>query len=135
MASRTFIMIKPDGVARGLCGKVLARFEKKGFKIIQCKMLTPSKELVENHYKEHLGKDFYEKLIAYITSGPVMAVTLEGYDGCFACVREMIGATQPQNAKPGTIRGDLGLVGSTNVIHSSDSVESAQREIALWFGN
>lgn len=133
MTTRTFIMIKPDGVARGLVGEILTRFEKKGFKIVNCKMLIPSKELVENHYKEHLGKPFYENLITYVTSGPVMAVVLEGYSGCFEYVRKMIGATQPENATPGTIRGDFGIQGSVNVIHSSDSIESAQREIALWF--
>jgi len=127
-------MIKPDGVDRGLIGEILTRFEKKGFKIIQCQMLTPSKELAENHYAEHKGKSFFPRIINYVTSGPVLALTLEGHEGCFATVRKMVGATFPENADPGTIRGDFGMYRDHNVIHASDSVESANREISLWFG-
>ena len=135
MAGRTFVMIKPDGVRRFLAGKIISRFEEKGMRIVQCRILTPTKELAESHYDEHRGKDFFGRVIEYITSGPVWAMTIEGGDQCVSTVRRMIGDTFPENAAPGTIRGDFGITRPYNVIHSSDSTLSAEREITLWFGN
>ncbi len=129
---RTYLMVKPDGVQRGLTGEIISRLEKKGFKIAALKMLRISRELAEKHYGEHLGKPFFESLAGFITSGPVVAMVIEGKDAVHAA-REMMGATDPLKAQPGTIRGDLGLDIGRNVIHGSDSKESADREIALFF--
>ena len=129
---RTFIMIKPDGVQRGLIGNVIARVERKGLKIVAMKMIHVSSELASDHYAEHLGKPFYEELIRYITSGPVIAMVVTGVDAVHV-VRTIVGATDPRNAAPGTIRGDLGMEVSRNIIHASDSDESARREIELFF--
>lgn len=130
---RTFVMVKPDGVQRGLVGEIISRFEKRGLKIVALKMMQLSRELAETHYGEHRGKPFYESLVNYITSGPVVAMVLEGKNAV-AVVREMMGATDPQKAAPGTIRATYGLDIGRNVIHGSDSKESAQREITLFFG-
>ncbi|MFX4263541.1 nucleoside-diphosphate kinase [Pelotomaculum propionicicum] len=129
---RTYLMVKPDGVQRGLAGEIIARFEKKGFKIAALKMLRISRELAEKHYGEHVGKPFFEGLVGFITSGPVVAMVIEGKDAVSAA-REMMGATNPLKAAPGTIRGSYGIDIGRNVIHGSDSRESAQREIALFF--
>ena len=129
---RTYLMVKPDGVQRGLAGEIIARFEKKGFKIAALKMLRISRELAEKHYGEHLGKPFFENLVGFITSGPVVAMVIEGKDAISAA-REMMGATNPLKALPGTIRGSYGIDIGRNIIHGSDSPESAQREIALFF--
>lgn len=129
---RTYLMVKPDGVQRGLVGEIIARFEKKGFKIAGLKMLRISRELAEKHYGEHKGKVFFEPLVEYITSGPVVAMVIEGKDAVSAA-REMMGATNPLKAAPGTIRGSYGIDIGRNVIHGSDSIESAAREIAIFF--
>ncbi len=129
---RTYLMVKPDGVQRGLAGEIIARFEKRGFKIAALKMLRISRELAEKHYGEHVGKPFFESLVGFITSGPVVAMVVEGKDAVSA-VREMMGATDPLKALPGTIRGTYGIDIGRNIIHGSDSKESAAREIALFF--
>ncbi len=129
---RTFVMIKPDGVQRCFIGKVIAKFEEKGLKIIGLKMLHISRQLAEKHYAEHVGKDFYDGLIRYITSGAVVAMVLEGKDSV-QVARNLMGSTNPVKAEPGTIRGDYGLEVSRNIVHGSDSIESASREISLFF--
>lgn len=129
---RTYVMVKPDGVQRNLVGEIISRFEKKGFKIAALKMLQLDRATAERHYAEHIGKPFFEALASYITSGPVIAMVLEGKD-VVATARAMNGATNPANAGPGTIRGDFAIEVGRNVIHGSDSVESASREIAIYF--
>ena len=129
---RTFVMIKPDGVQRCLVGQVIQKFERKGFKLIGLKLMTISPELAAEHYGEHVGKPFYDKLMTYITSGPVAAMVVEGKEAVSA-VRTMVGKTNPLEAAPGTIRGDLGLETGRNLIHASDSLPSAEREISLFF--
>lgn len=129
---KTYVMIKPDGVQRNLVGEIISRFEKKGFKIAGLKMLQMDRSIAEKHYAEHIGKPFFEALASYITSGPVVAMVLEGKD-VVATVRSMNGATNPVNAGPGTVRGDYGIEVGRNIIHGSDSVESAEREIAIYF--
>lgn len=129
---RTFVMIKPDAVQRGLIGKIISRLEKKGLKIVAMKMLSVSKELAERHYAEHREKPFFENLVSYITSAPVVAMVVEGKNAV-KVVRTLVGATNPQEALPGTIRGDFGMDIGRNVIHASDSLESAEREISLFF--
>ncbi len=132
MMERTFVMIKPDAVQRGLIGEIIARLERKGLKIVALKMLHVSKDLAENHYAEHKGKSFFENLVDYITSAPVVAMVVEGKNAV-KVVRTLVGATNPQEAQPGTIRGDYGMDIGRNVIHASDSLESARREISLFF--
>lgn len=129
---RTYVMVKPDGVQRGLIAEVISRFERRGLKIVGMKMLQIPRELAEEHYGEHKGKPFFDALVEYITSGPVVAMVLEGKNA-IAAVREMMGATDPQKAAPGTIRGDFGLDIGRNVVHGSDSPASAEREINLFF--
>ncbi len=129
---RTFVMIKPDAVQRGLIGEIIARLERKGLKIVAMKMLHVSRELAENHYAEHKGKPFFESLVEYVTSAPVIAMVVEGKNAV-KVVRTLVGATNPQEAQPGTIRGDYGMDIGRNVIHASDSLESAEREISLFF--
>lgn len=129
---RTYLMVKPDGVQRNLVGEIIARFEKKGFKLVGLKMLRISRELAEKHYGEHVGKPFFVPLVEYIISSPVVAMVIEGKDAVSAA-REMMGATNPLKAAPGTIRGSYGIDIGRNVIHGSDSPASAQREIALFF--
>jgi len=131
---KTFVMVKPDGVQRGLVGRIVDRFESRGFKVCAMKMMKVPRELSERHYEEHKGKDFYEPLLEYITSGPVVCMVLEG-ENAVATVRTMMGRTNPQDAAPGTIRGDFAQVKSMNVIHGSDSPESAKREIKLFFND
>ncbi len=134
MMEQTFLMVKPDGVQRNLIGEVVSRFEMKGFTLIGAKVLQISPELAETHYGEHKGKPFFEGLVEFITSGPVFAMVWEG-DGAILEARKMIGKTKPQEADPGTIRGDYGVNMSKNIIHGSDSVESAKREISLFFND
>lgn len=129
---RSFIMVKPDGVNRGLIGEIVKRFEQKGYKLINAKLTRATKELAEEHYAEHIGKPFFGELVDFITSGPVFAMIWEGED-VVEVSRMMIGANKPVNALPGTIRGDFSHSTSFNVIHGSDSVNSAEREINLWF--
>ncbi len=125
-------MIKPDAVQRGLIGEIVSRLEKKGLKIVAMKMLNVSRELAEKHYAEHREKPFFESLVSYITSAPVVAMVVEGKNAV-KVVRTLVGATNPQEALPGTIRGDFGMDIGRNVIHASDSLESAEREISLFF--
>ncbi|MDR3075484.1 MAG: nucleoside-diphosphate kinase [Candidatus Methanoplasma sp.] len=131
-AEQTYLMVKPDGVQRGLCGDIISRFEKRGLKIVAMKFTVIKKETAENHYGEHKGKGFYDSLISYITSGPVLAMVLEGDNAVSVC-RNMMGKTNPQEAPVGTIRGDFAMVTGMNLIHGSDSPESAKREISLFF--
>jgi len=129
---RTLVLIKPDGVERNLTGEIINRLESRGLKIVAMKFLLVPEELARKHYQEHVGKPFYEGLIRYITSGPVIGMVLEG-PGAIAAVRQTMGATNPLEATPGTIRHDFGLVTSRNLTHASDSVENAEIEISNWF--
>ena len=129
---RTLVIIKPDGVQRALVGKILARFEERGIQIIAMKLVQVDRDLAEKHYAVHKGKFFYEGLVNYITSSPVVAIVLEGHEAIGA-VRTMVGATRPWEAAAGTIRGDYAMMGLRNLIHASDSPETAASEIALWF--
>ena len=129
---RTYLMIKPDGVQRGLCGEIVSRFEKKGLKLVAMKLMVIPKETAELHYAEHKERPFFKSLISYITSGPVLAMVWEG-DNAVAVCRNMMGKTNPQESAPGTIRGDYGMQTAMNIIHGSDSPESAEREISIFF--
>lgn len=129
---RTFVAIKPDGVQRGLVGEVIRRFETKGYKVTALKMLQVTDAQAKAHYAEHEGKPFYPRLIRYIQSGPIVAMVVEGYNAV-AGVRHLMGATDPDKAEVGTIRADFAQVMEYNVVHGSDSVESAEREIAIYF--
>jgi len=131
---RTLVVIKPDGVQRGLVGEITARFERKGFKIVGLRLLTVSRPMAERHYAVHAGKPFYPGLVEFITSGPVAAVALEGPD-VIATVRRLVGRTMPNEADGGTIRGDFGVSGLRNLIHASDAPETASDELRLWFGD
>lgn len=132
MKQRTFTMLKPDAIKRRLTGEILTRFEKRGLKVIAAKTLMISEDLAKTHYGEHSDKPFFNDLISYITSGPVFAMVLEG-DDVISLVRKMVGATNPKEADIGTIRGDYGIDTGRNIVHASDSEESAQREINLFF--
>lgn len=133
MDQRTYIMVKPDAVARGLVGRIVARFEDTGLKIERLEYGMVTAEQAANNYREHEGKPFYDGLISYITSGPVVKMVLSGPDAVVVC-RKLMGATNPRDAAPGTIRGDYGLIMDANVVHGSDSPESAEREIGIFFG-
>ena len=130
---RSFVMVKPDGVQRGLIGEVVGRFERRGLKLVAAKFMTVSRELAEKHYAELKERPFFPGLIQFITSGPVMAMVWEG-PNAIATIRKTMGATNPANAEPGTIRGDFAVDLSYNIVHGSDGPESAAREIGLWFG-
>jgi nucleoside-diphosphate kinase len=132
---RTFIICKPDAVERGLVGAIVSRFEARNLKIVALQHLQVSEELAGAHYAEHVGKGFYGDLISFITRSPVVALVVEGPEDTWEVARTMIGATNPRKAAPGTIRGDLGIEFTENLVHGSDSAESAAREIALWFPN
>jgi nucleoside-diphosphate kinase len=132
MTERTLVLIKPDGVARNLIGEVIGRIERKGLRIVALELRTLDRATAEEHYGEHVGKPFFAGLVEFITSGPLVAAVVEGPDA-IAQWRSMMGATNPVNAAPGTIRGDLSVVMAQNVTHGSDSPESAAREIALFF--
>jgi len=129
---RTLILIKPDAVRRRLSGEILGRIEARGFTVRAGKLLTVSRALGEEHYAEHKEKPFFGELVEFITSGPTWALVVEG-EGAIATMRKTIGATDPANAEPGTIRGDLAMSMPDNLVHGSDSRESAEREVALWF--
>jgi nucleoside-diphosphate kinase len=129
----TFIMVKPDGVARGLVGEVITRLERKGLNLVNIRGLTISEELARTHYAEHAEKPFFPALLEFITSGPVVAMQWSGDDAISVC-RSLMGATDPRQASPGTIRGDFGLVVTENIVHGSDGPESAARELELFFG-
>ena len=130
---RTFIMIKPDGVQRGLIGTIIGRFEQKGFKLVAMKLCAPGREHFEKHYSDLSSKPFFGGLVDYASSGPVCAMVWEG-DNAVLTGRKMLGATKPFDSAPGTIRGDFCIDVGRNIIHGSDAVESANKEIALWFG-
>ena len=132
MAERTFVLLKPDAVQRGFVGEIVGRFERRGLKLVGLRMLRVPRSLGETYYAEHKGKPFFEPLMSYITAGPVVAMVLEG-DGAVGAVRKLMGKTNSLEAEPGTIRGDLALTIGRNVIHGSDSPESARREIGLFF--
>jgi nucleoside-diphosphate kinase len=129
---RTFIAIKPDGVQRRLVGEIIGRFEAKGFTLVGLKLIIASQELAERHYDIHKERPFFKDLVSFITSGPLVAMVWEG-DGVVASARRIIGATNPLTAEPGTIRGDFAVSIGRNIIHGSDAIETAQREISLWF--
>ena len=131
-AERTLVLIKPDAVRRGLAGEILSRFERRGLDVRAAKLLRVDRELGERHYAEHVEKPFFGELVEFITSAPTLALVLEG-DSAISVVRTTIGATNPPDAAPGTIRGDLALAMPDNLVHGSDSPESADREVALWF--
>ncbi|MCD6276216.1 MAG: nucleoside-diphosphate kinase [Thermoplasmata archaeon] len=132
MKQRTLVLLKPDAINRRLVGEIISRFEKKGLKIVAMKMLWMSRKMAERHYEVHRGKSFYESLLDYITSGPIVAMVLEGEEA-IAVVRRMMGKTNGVEADPGTIRGDYALSVQNNLVHGSDSPESAEREIKLFF--
>jgi len=134
MIKHTFFMFKCDGIHREVVGEIISRFERRGIKICAMKMMKIQKELAERHYTEHKGKSFYEGLIDYVISGPVICMVLEG-DNVISVVRSMMGTTNPQDAASGTIRGDLAMQTGRNIVHGSDSSESAKREIELFFND
>ncbi len=129
---KTFIMVKPDGVQRNLIGEIVARFERKGFALVGAKLMNVSRELAEQHYAEHKERPFFGELVDFITSGPVFAMVWQG-NNVISTARNMMGKTNPADAAPGTIRGDFAVSVGMNIIHGSDSPESAEREINLWF--
>ena len=129
---RTFLAVKPDGVQRGLVAEIIRRFEEKGYKLIGLKLMHVTREIAENHYGEHKGKGFFEGLVGFITSGPIVAMAWEG-PNVILTARKMMGATNPANAEPGTIRGDFATDIGRNVIHGSDAPESAARELGIFF--
>jgi nucleoside-diphosphate kinase len=129
---RTLVLVKPDAMRRALAGEILARFERRGLEVRAARLLTVERPLAEEHYAEHTEKPFFGELVDFITSGPTLAFVLEG-EGAITLVRTTIGATNPADAAPGTIRGDLSLSMPDNLVHGSDAPESAEREISLWF--
>jgi nucleoside-diphosphate kinase len=131
---RTLVLAKPDAVQRGLIGEIIGRFERKGLKVVGLRLLAVPRDMAEEHYAVHAGKHFYTGLVEFITSGPVAAIALEGPDA-IAVVRRMVGKTMPNEAEPGTIRGDFGVSGLRNLIHASDASETAEAELTLWFGS
>ena len=132
MTERTLVLVKPDGVQRQLVGRILARYEERGLRIVGLKLVKVDRELAERHYAVHKGKPFFEGLVDFVTSGPLVAAALEGPDA-IAMVRSMNGATKPVDAVPGTIRGDLAVEMGQNLVHASDSAESAATELSIWF--
>ncbi len=135
MSDRTLVLLKPDTVERGLVGEVLRRFEAKGLTIAALDLRTLDADTLARHYEEHVGKGFYTDLVTFMSRGPVVALVLEGPEDTWEVVRAMMGATNPRKAAPGTVRGDLGILFTENLVHGSDSLESAQREIAIFFPN
>jgi nucleoside-diphosphate kinase len=129
----TLVLVKPDGVQRGLVGRILARFEEKGLAIVGLQMVRAPRSLLEAHYADHKGKGFYEGLLAFMSSGPVVAIAVRGL-GAVAVVRKMMGKTNGAESEPGTIRGDWGMSRSFNLVHGSDGPEAAAKELGLWFG-
>jgi nucleoside-diphosphate kinase len=131
---RTFVMIKPDGVERKLVGEIIRRFENKGLTLVGLKMLTPDRELAEKHYEVHRARPFFGELVEFITGGPVVAMAWEG-EQAITLIRKMMGATKPEDAAPGTIRGDYTTSIQTNLVHGSDGPDTAETELTLWFGD
>jgi nucleoside-diphosphate kinase len=135
MSDRTLVLLKPDAVERGLVGTILDRFERKGLKLVALDLRTLDQATLGRHYEEHVGKGFYADLVAFMSRGPVVALVLEGPENTWEVVRTMMGATNPKTAAPGTIRGDLGILFTENLVHGSDSLASAEREIGIFFPN
>jgi len=135
MSDRTLVLLKPDAVERGLVGEVISRFEAKGLSLVALELRTLDTDLLARHYEEHVGKGFYADLVAFMSRGPVVAMVLEGPEDTWEVVRAMMGATNPRTAAPGTIRGDLGILFTENLVHGSDSLASAEREISIFFSN
>lgn len=133
MSDRTLVLLKPDAVERGLIGTILSRFESKNLKIVALELRKLDPEILARHYEEHVGKGFYAELVAFMSRGPVVALVVEGPENTWEVVRSMMGATNPKTAAPGTIRGDLGILFTENLVHGSDSSESALREIGIFF--
>ncbi|MGH9272929.1 MAG: nucleoside-diphosphate kinase [Ilumatobacteraceae bacterium] len=133
MPDRTLVLLKPDAVERGLVGAILARFEAKGLRIVTLELRTLDDAILARHYAEHVDKPFYGDLVAFMSRGPVVALALEGPENTWEVVRNLMGATNPRNAAPGTIRGDLGIEVTENLVHGSDSAESAAREVTTFF--
>lgn len=131
--NRTFVICKPDAVERHLVGEIVGRFERKGLKVVAAQLRQIDKETASQHYAEHQGKPFFDDLLAFITRSPAMLLVLEGPDDTWSVVRQMMGATNPLQAAPGTIRGDLATITTENLVHGSDSAATAAAEIALWF--
>jgi nucleoside-diphosphate kinase len=132
-SERTLVLVKPDAMARGLAGEIVGRLERRGLKLAEARLVHVQRALAEEHYAEHREKPFFGELVEFITSGPTLALVVEG-ESAIAVVRTTMGATNPTDAAPGTIRGDLALAMPDNLVHGSDSPESAEREIGLWFG-
>jgi nucleoside-diphosphate kinase len=130
---RTLVLCKPDAVERGLVGEIIARLERKGLRVVAAELRTVDQATAEAHYAEHLDKPFFPELLSFITRSPVMALVVEGPEDTFKVVRTLMGATNPKDAAPGTIRGDLAIEMTENLVHGSDSPESAAREISIWF--
>jgi nucleoside-diphosphate kinase len=133
--NRTFVICKPDAVERGLVGQILTRFEQKGLKVVAAELRQLDEATLDQHYEEHVGKGFYNDLKAFMSRSPAMVMVLEGPDDVYAIVRTMMGATNPAESAPGTIRGDFGTIMTENLVHGSDSNESAAREIGIFFPN
>ena len=135
MSDRTLVLLKPDAVERGLIGQVLSRFEQKNLKIVALDLRQLDEATLARHYEEHVGKGFYGELVQFMSRGPVVALVVEGPEDTWEVVRGMMGATNPRKAAPGTIRGDLGILFTENLVHGSDSLASAEREISIFFPN
>ncbi len=133
--NRTLIICKPDAAERGLLGEIISRFERKGLRVVAAEIRTLGPDVLAQHYHEHVGKGFYDELVAFMSRGPVLVAVVEGPSGVWSTVRQMMGATNPSAAAPGTIRGDLAIEVTENLVHGSDSAESAQREIEIFFPN
>ena len=133
MSDRTLVLLKPDAIERGLVGEILGRFEAKNLKIVALDLRSLDADTLARHYEEHVGKGFYADLVQFMSRGPVVALALEGPENTWEVVRTMMGATNPRNAAPGTIRGDLGILFTENLVHGSDSAESAARELSIFF--
>jgi len=135
MSDRTLVLLKPDAVERGLTGQILSRFEQKNLKIVALELRQLDDATLARHYEEHVGKGFYGELVQFMSRGPVVALVVEGPEDTWEVVRGMMGATNPRKAAPGTIRGDLGILFTENLVHGSDSLASAEREIGIFFPN
>jgi nucleoside-diphosphate kinase len=133
MSTRTLVLLKPDAVERGLVGVIVSRFETKGLRLVAMELRTLDQDILGRHYEEHKGKGFYDDLVAFMSRGPVVAMAVEGPDDTWEIVRSMMGATNPRAAAPGTIRGDFGTLFTENLVHGSDSAESAARELSIFF--
>jgi nucleoside-diphosphate kinase len=133
MSKRTLVLLKPDAVERGLVGAITSRFENKGLRLVGMELRTLDKAILERHYEEHVGKGFYGELVEFMSRGPVVAMALEGPEDTWEIVRSMMGATNPAKSAPGTIRGDFGTLFTENLVHGSDSAESAARELGIFF--